>query len=180
MTILLTGGTGLTSSRLAALLKQQGTPAIIASRSGASVHDFPGVKFDWTDEATYDNPFVQASDITAIYIVVPALGLFKSMEAFLDYSIEKGVKRFILLSFSATVAAQYDHGAIHRYLIDKKVEYGVLCPTWFMGQSDLTRTLQAQANQLPSMQKTSPSRSTVTPSAARANSTPHPATARSQ
>ncbi|KAL8819696.1 MAG: hypothetical protein Q9191_007675 [Dirinaria sp. TL-2023a] len=135
MTILLTGGTGKTSSRVASVLKEQGTPAIIASRSGKGLDDFPGCKFDWYDNATYGNPFALASDITAIYIVLPQLDIAEAAKAFIDYAIEKKVKRFILLTSSASEGHIPSHGAIHQYLIDKKVEYGVLQPTWFMATS---------------------------------------------
>lgn len=132
MTILLTGGTGKTSSRIASLLKEQGTPAIIASRSGTGLHDFPGCKFDWNDDATYGNPFALASDITTIYLVLPQLDIAGPVKAFIDYAVDKQVMRFILLTSSASEGHIPSHGAIHQYLADKKVEYGVLKPTWFM------------------------------------------------
>lgn len=135
MTILLTGGTGKTSSRIAAIFKQQGTPTLIASRSGPGIYGFAGCKFDWMDESTYGNPFTQASHITAIYLVGPMI-LDKSppVKKFIDYSVEQGVKRFVLLSASALEPGGPSEGTIHQYLIDRKVEYSVLRPTWFMGK----------------------------------------------
>ena len=134
MTILLTGGTGKTSSRIAPLLKKQGTPCILASRSGSAPDGFTGCRFDWLDESTYDSPFQLASDVTAVYMVAPlAEDYLAAMKPFTDFAISKGVKRFVLLTSSAIEAGEPAHGKVHEYLVQKGVDYGVLRPTWFMG-----------------------------------------------
>lgn len=142
MTILLTGGTGKTSSRIAPLLKKHGTPTIIASRSGSAPSGFTGCRFDWLDEATFGNPFKIASDITALYMVAPvAEDLLAAMKPFTDFAISKGIQRFILLTSSAIEMGGPAHGKVHEYLVQKSVDYGVLRPTWFMGMCNLAKTL---------------------------------------
>ena len=134
MTILLTGGTGKTSSRIAPRLKQQGTPCIMASRSGSAPDGFTGCRFDWLDESTFDSPFKLASDIAAVYMVAPvAEDHLAAMKPITDFAISKGVKRFVLLTSSAVEVGGPAYGKVHEYLVQKGVDYGVLRPTWFMG-----------------------------------------------
>lgn len=134
-TILLTGGTGKVASCIAPLLKQAGHPAIIASRKGTAPPGFTGVGFDWLDDSTYGAPFQAASNITAIFLVAPpAFDPLPPMKAFIDLAITKQVKRFVLLSASVFEAGGPAMGQVHQYLIDLKVEFAVLRPTWFMGE----------------------------------------------
>jgi festuclavine dehydrogenase len=135
MTILLTGGTGKTSSRIAHLLNKQDVPVILASRSGTAPTGFTGCRFDWLDETTYGNPFEIEANITALYMVAPvAFDLLAVMKPFTEYAINKGVKRFVLLTSSTTPKGGHAHGKVHEYLAERGVDYGVLRPTWFMGK----------------------------------------------
>ena len=127
MTILITGGTGKTSSPLAALLKENGVPFLLASRSGSAPEGLRGCRFDWFDEGTYENPFKAASDITAVYIVAPGtLDMLTPTKAFVDYALGKGVKRMVFLSASLAECGGPAHGQIHEYIKSLDVEYGVL------------------------------------------------------
>ena len=127
MTILLTGGYGKTSSRLATLLKQDGFPVLVASRSGSVPDGIESCRFDWFDESTYSNPFKAASDISALYIVAPrALDMLTPTKGFIDHALKKGVKRFVLLSASSIECGDPAHGKIHEYIKSLNVEYGVL------------------------------------------------------
>ena len=127
MTILLTGGIGKTSSRLATLLEQEGFPVLVASRSGSVADGIKGCRFDWLDESTYANPFEAASDISALYIVAPrSLDVLASTKGFIDYALKKGVKRFVLLSASSIECGDPVHGKVHEYIKSLNVEYGVL------------------------------------------------------
>ena len=127
MTILLTGGTGKTTSRLAVLLKQQGEPVLLASRSGSSLHDLQACRFDWLDDTTYENPFKVTSGISALYIVPPEIDdMLSPVRAFIDYARGKGVSRFVLLSSSAIESGGPAHGKIHEYIESLNVEYGIL------------------------------------------------------
>ena len=131
MTVLITGGTGKTSSPLAILLKQSGVSSILASRSGSAPEGFSGCRFDWLDESTYGNPFKAASDITAMYIVAPqTLDMLTPTKAFVEYALGKGVQRFVLLSASSIECGGPAHGQIHEYLKSLDVEYGVLRRTF--------------------------------------------------
>ena len=73
-----------------------------------------------------------------MYMVAPmASDMLSATKPFTDYAIGKGVKRFVLLSSSAIELGGPAHGKVHEYLVEKKVDYGVLRPTWFMGMSNL-------------------------------------------
>ena len=146
MTILLTGGSGTTGSRLAKLLQESSHPVLVASRSGL-INDFPAVKFDWTDKSTFVNPFTHAqsqkSPITAVYLVAPDSStggpepITKIVNSFINLAKEKGVRRFVLLSASPIEAGgEHMLGETHAYLRDLDVEWAVLRPTWFQGQLD--------------------------------------------
>lgn len=54
MAIILTGGTGKTSIRVARFLQNENIPFVLASRRGQSAAppDMPAVKFDWLDKDT--------------------------------------------------------------------------------------------------------------------------------
>ena len=127
MTVLVTGGNGKTSSRLATLLKQENIPVIVASRSGSAADGVKSCRFDWNDESTYANPFEAASDISSLYIVAPqALHLLNTTKPFIDYALKQGVKRFVFLSASSIECGDPAHGKVHEYIKSLGVEYGVL------------------------------------------------------
>ncbi|KAJ7100456.1 hypothetical protein C8R44DRAFT_988502 [Mycena epipterygia] len=132
MTILLTGGTGRSSTPLALRLQQAGLPVILANRSGKVPAPFRGVRFDWLDATTYSVPFEAASSIDRIYLVAPpVLDMLPAMKAFIDFAVEKGVKRFVLMSAAAVEAGGPIMGKVHEYLRSLDVEYCALRPTWF-------------------------------------------------
>jgi festuclavine dehydrogenase len=135
MTILLTGGTGKTSLHLASLLKSTSTPFLLASRSSQNAHpSYPHVKFDWLDPLTFAHPFQHKQRITAIYLIAPnsqdCAGL---MNSFIDLAMEKGVRRFVMLTGSSSECGASGVGMVWKYLVEKEVEWCVLRATWFMG-----------------------------------------------
>ncbi|KAF7348539.1 NAD(P)-binding protein [Mycena venus] len=133
MTILLTGGTGKTASPLSKLLLQAKQPVVLATRSGKVPAPFSGVRFDWLDSSTYNIPFDAYSDIDRIYIVAPpVMDMFPPMKAFIDYAVERGVKRFVLLSAGVLEIGGPSMGKAHEYLDSLKVEYCALRPSWFI------------------------------------------------
>jgi len=138
--ILLTGGTGKISSRIAPLLSSNGNTVLVASRSGTTprISNAVGVKFDWLDPATYGNPFSH-SQITSIFLVAPPImDCLPPMRAFIDLAVEKGVRRFVLLSASVLdVGDGPMMGQVSKYLSGLEIELTVLRPTWFMGMSSL-------------------------------------------
>lgn len=139
--ILLTGGTGKISSRITPLLASNGNTVLVASRSGKypSFASTSGVKFDWFDSTTYTNPFSH-SQISAIFLVAPPImDCLPPMKAFIDLAVEKGVKRFVLLSASLLdVGDGPMMGQVSKYLSGLGVEWAVLRPTWFMGMSPVS------------------------------------------
>jgi len=141
MIILLTGGTGKTSRRLASLLSTTAYSSLLTSRSPAQSLEHPTVQFNWLLPSTYPLPFAhpiaQFRPISAVYLVAPPITEpFEPMREFIEFARGKGVKRFVLLSASSIEAGGPMMGRVHEYLrgLEKQgVEWGVLRPTWFMG-----------------------------------------------
>lgn len=145
MTIFVTGGTGKTSSRLAALLDSTETSYLVASRRGPSASStHPVVAFDFTQPSTYSAPFEWAKEngssaISAVYLVAPgAQEASDHMNAFMDYALkEHGVKRFVMCTGSlAQPGGPIFGGTWNRFLELEKsdgVGWCVLKPVWFFG-----------------------------------------------
>lgn len=134
--ILLLGGTGKVSSRIAPLLSSNGYSVLLASRSGnaPSLPHCHGIKFDWFDQSTYANAFSSNHAISAIFIVAPSIvDQLPFTKIFIDLAISKGIKRFVLLSASVmSVGDGPMMEAVSKYLVSLDVEYAILRPTWFM------------------------------------------------
>ncbi|MBO9524424.1 MAG: NAD(P)H-binding protein [Nocardioidaceae bacterium] len=92
MTILITGGTGKTGSRVARLLTDLGHDVRVASRSSAH-------RFDWNDESTWD---AAVSGCSAAYLTFqPDLGLPGAdlvIGRFAARAVTLGCRRLVLLS----------------------------------------------------------------------------------
>jgi len=135
MSILLTGGTGKTSSRIASFLEDAKVPFILTSRRSQTEPHF--VRFDWGDSSTYRNPFQhdKGRSITAVYLVAPETHEpFVPMNEFIELAVkEYGVKRFVLMAGSDGPGEGQHVGKVWQKLLDLKVEYCVLRPNWFMG-----------------------------------------------
>ncbi|KAK0202264.1 hypothetical protein DFS33DRAFT_1066066 [Desarmillaria ectypa] len=99
MTILLTGGTGTTATRIARLLQDAHEPVLLTSRKGVVPAPFKAVKFDWYDPSTFENVFTIDPNINRIYLVAPegSADMLAPMKPFIDLSVKKGVKRLVLL-----------------------------------------------------------------------------------
>jgi festuclavine dehydrogenase len=147
MTILLTGGTGKTSSRIAQLLldNSKAYPShkpIIASRSASKVAEpFQGVTFDWLDEKTWEEPFSVAarnnSPIQAIYLVAPSnpAQSLVVMKSFVDFASTKHqVKRFVLMTSTGVGSGGYVPSLLQDHVTSLGLEFCTLRPTWFMGK----------------------------------------------
>lgn len=142
--ILITGGTGQLGSRIAALMRSESVPHLVAARSATGPE---GVKFDYTDRETWNNPFEKAapSTIPAVFLLaLPTTVSVELMNEFVDFAIEKGVKRFVLLSASIVEMGGPVYGKVHTYLKELGdgglVEWAVLRPTWFMSRVSLMLT----------------------------------------
>ncbi|CAG8972833.1 hypothetical protein HYALB_00001252 [Hymenoscyphus albidus] len=122
MAILLTGGTGKTTSQITKLCLSTKTPFLLATRKGPSpsLSEIPHVvKFDWTDPSTFQNcfdyipsttttPSSSASDndevlkIQAIYLIAPEItDPVQVMGPFIELARQNGVKKFVSLTGSS-------------------------------------------------------------------------------
>jgi festuclavine dehydrogenase len=141
MAILLTGGTGKTSIRIARFLQHAKFPFLLASRKAeaGAPSGMPATKFDWLDSSTFENPFqhkpLDEESVSAVYLVAPEVpDPVPSMTAFVDLAVKKhGVKRFVLTAGSSVEKGGLHVGKVWQHLVDIGVEYCVLRPTWFMG-----------------------------------------------
>ena len=139
-TILLTGGTGKTGSRIAHKLTSRSIPVLLTSRKGQSGvpagEPIKAVSFDWFDATTYINPFNEDKDIDSVYLVfAPAGDIAQAVKAFIDLAKTKGVKKFVLLSgVNAEKGDPSPHGQVHAFLDASGLDYAVLRPTWFFSR----------------------------------------------
>jgi len=131
MTVLVTGGTGKTGSRIAQRLIALDQDVRVASRSNSAFKGAQSVQFDWYDDRT----FAEAVEgVQSVYLLAPANEPepLVAMKPFIDYMLAYGVKRFVLLSASSLPKGGVMMGAVHAYLEDVAPEWAVLRPTWFM------------------------------------------------
>lgn len=130
--ILLTGGRGKTSSRIAQLASRRGH---IVRTAGSRAPENPverseHVLFDWND------PFTHApalSGMEAVYLVAP-VGMHPEtlMIPFIRQAMELSVRRFVLLSSASVSETDPVFGPVHRYLRENAPEWAVLRPSYFM------------------------------------------------
>ena len=136
MTVLVTGGSGNTGRILSRLLNEANIPLLSCSRrhGGTAPSPYKSVKFDWFDERTFENPFKTDPNIDRVYLIVPSvMDQLSTVKPFIDLAISKGVKRFVLLTGSRIeMGSPVLMGKVHEYLLDIKVDYTVLRPSWFM------------------------------------------------
>ncbi|TFK62484.1 NAD(P)-binding protein [Pluteus cervinus] len=133
MTTLVTGGTGKTGAPLVKKLHDAGHSVLVASRSGFAPEGVKGIKLDWTDPSTFENPFNADSNIDKIYLIpLDTTDTLTAVKPFIDLAVSKGVKRFVLLSGSPGEIGGLAAGKVHEYLDGLEgVEYAALRPTWF-------------------------------------------------
>ncbi|KAJ6544382.1 hypothetical protein B0H19DRAFT_957082 [Mycena capillaripes] len=146
MTVLLIGATGKSGTPLTQRFREANIPVILTTQSGNVPAPFKGVRFDWLDASTYEIPFAADASIDRIYLIAPPVfDMFPPMKAFIDFAIQKGVKRFVLMSAAMIAAGDPIMGKAHEYLHSREVEYCALRPTWFFDNilvhySDTIRT----------------------------------------
>ncbi|WJV48798.1 NmrA family NAD(P)-binding protein [Streptomyces flavofungini] len=133
-TVLVTGATGTTGSRVTARLAALGHTVRAASRSARAPH--PGAdaaRFDWYDEATHA-PALHGAD--RVYLVAPVgdPDPVAVVLPFLRRARAAGVTRAVLLSSSAIEAGGPALGQVHRLLAEEGLfeEWAALRPSWFM------------------------------------------------
>lgn len=130
--VLVTGATGNTGSRVAGRLSALGHAVTLASRRPAGTAGARDVRFDWYDAETY-GPALRGADRAYL---VPPIGDPEPaavMLPFLQQARAGGVRRVVLLSSSAIPAGGPGVGRVHELLADGRFgEWAVLRPSWFM------------------------------------------------
>jgi ergot alkaloid biosynthesis protein len=130
--ILLTGGQGKTSSRIAQLLINQGYPIRSAGRSASKMDNTQAdhVLFDWYDDSTHETAL---QDISAIYLVAPPdMHPEEVMIPFIRRALNASIRRFVLLSSASVSEHGLVFGPVHQYLQEHAPEWAVLRPSYFM------------------------------------------------
>jgi ergot alkaloid biosynthesis protein len=130
MRVLVIGATGATGSRICAQLRRLGHEPRSASRHPAS-GSAAQIRFDWADPTTHD---AALAGIDAIYMVPPVLVAdpTEMMLPFIDWALDEGIRRFVLLSASAIEEGTPGVGTVHQALRERAPEWAVLRPSWFM------------------------------------------------
>jgi uncharacterized protein YbjT (DUF2867 family) len=126
--ILVTGSTGTTGRRVAAVLAERGVATRRATRNPNAAGQ---VRFDWADRDTHDDA---VRGVSAIYLVAP-IGVADPVplvEPFLEAALRHRVRRVVVLSSSALAEGAPGLGAIHRLVRATMPEWTVLRPSWFM------------------------------------------------
>ncbi|WP_434054447.1 MAG: ergot alkaloid biosynthesis protein [Roseibium sp.] len=127
-TILVTGGTGKTGSRV---VEQLGANWVVPRIATRNPQDESQVRFDWKDPSTFAAAF---QSVSAVYLVAPTdtVDSLGAMQPGLEAALNAGVKRFVLLSASSLEEGGPMMGAVHGWLRMNAPEWVVLRPTWFM------------------------------------------------
>ncbi len=133
-TILVTGGTGKVGRRLADRLTKRGGAVRIASRRPPQNSDTDTAEyryFDWADETTYA-PIL--SGVQRLFLVAPIGTVDPStqMIRFLEYALQSGVRRVVLLSSTLITPDMPGLGAVHKAIQEQMPEWTALRPSWFM------------------------------------------------
>ncbi|RXW20213.1 hypothetical protein EST38_g5628 [Candolleomyces aberdarensis] len=140
MTTFITGGASQIGLGLARRLHQADRSILFGSRAGRGTDGFAWVPFDWDDASTFENAFKRQDikPVESVYIL-PAVAIdpLPKVAPFIDLAIEKGVKRFVVISAADCPKGGPEMGAVHGYLekvVLKKrglIDYVALRPTWF-------------------------------------------------
>ena len=122
MVTVVTGATGTTGRRVAALLEAEGVEVRRASRSAPA-------RFDWTDPATHD---VVLDGAEALYLVAPMEEPDPAsvVAPVLARALDRGLRRVVLLSSSLVEPSSWGLGGIAT-LVREAPEWTVLRPSWF-------------------------------------------------
>lgn len=136
MTILVTGASGTTGSRVATRLRQRGLDVRALHRP----------QFDWGSPATFD---LALEGVERCYLVPPtrAVDAAEAMPPFLELARERGVRRVVLLSSAVNPAGGPGAGRAHALIPTMFAEWAVLRPSWFMqnvtGDHHIAREIRA-------------------------------------
>ncbi|ALE75295.1 oxidoreductase [Pseudonocardia sp. EC080610-09] len=123
MTVLVTGATGTTGSRVAALLDDAGADVRRAARSTP-------VRFDWADPATHDAAF---DGVDRLYLLPPLATPDPApvVAPVLERAVGRGLRRVVLLSAAAVERGTPGLGAVQDLVAETVPEPVLLRPSWF-------------------------------------------------
>lgn len=119
-TTLVLGATGKTGRLVVSNLRAAGHSVRPASRSSE-------VRFDWSDESTWDQAVTGAA---AAYVVFPEEDIAGS-RSFVPFAVERGVRRLVVLSGRGADELGEDVVALERSVRESGVEWTLLRPDWF-------------------------------------------------
>lgn len=120
-TVLVTGGTGKTGRRIAALLAAKGIDVRIGSRSADPA-------FDWNNDTNWHECMAGVESVYINYSPDLAMpGATDSIQAFIDRAGRHGIKRLVLLSGRGEAEAQ----ACERIVQDSGLEWTIVRASWF-------------------------------------------------
>lgn len=123
MTVLVTGATGTTGRRVAALLESAGADVRRAARSTS-----PG--FDWLEPATHDAAF---EGVESLYLLPPLATPDPApvVAPALERAVRHGLRRVVLLSAAAVERGTPGLGAVQDVVLGTAPEPSLLRPSWF-------------------------------------------------
>lgn len=125
--VLITGGKGKTGRRVASRLTAMGINVAIGTRTPDGLQDRG---FDWADPSS-----ASAFDgCDAVYLVAPTdrSDHLAVMQPLLEEAVQRGVRRFVLLSSSLLEPGGPMMGEVHAWLAESAPDWAVLRPSWFM------------------------------------------------
>lgn len=121
--ILVLGSTGKTGSRVVPRLRQRGHEVRPVSRKGP-------IRFDWTDENTWEPALAGAGAAYLVDSQLPDAGA--SMRAFAKLAASMGVERLVLLSHSDWVVPDGEEKLpCERAVRESGARWTILKPAWF-------------------------------------------------
>lgn len=125
--ILVIGGKGKTGQRVVERLTASGAEVAVGTRTPTGSRDR---SFNWADAASV----AAFEGCSAVYLVAPTdrTDHLEVMRPILESAIERGVRRFVLLSSSLLDRGGPMMGGVHAWLADTAPEWAVLRPSWFM------------------------------------------------
>ncbi|MFC9708390.1 NmrA family NAD(P)-binding protein [Paenibacillus sp. NPDC056933] len=130
---LITGASGKTGSRVAAMLRKNQYPVRLAGRKQPFSTDSGDdhVYFDWYDSTTYGSAL---KNVDHVYLVVPLMDMNPEtvMIPFIKEALWSGVKRFVLLGSASVDEDGPVFGKVHQCLKELAPEWAVLQPSYFM------------------------------------------------
>jgi uncharacterized protein YbjT (DUF2867 family) len=119
--ILVIGSNGKTGRRVLQRLNDRGVPAVGATFSG-------NPKFDWNDEATWENALKNIQSVYISYypdLAIP--GAAQTIEQFTKLAVKKGVQKLVLLSGRGEEEAQQ----CERAGMNAGVDWTIVRASWF-------------------------------------------------